>query len=473
MEPEQPDPFSSLLEKLNTTLEGTIPVFNLIELIQILEKHGPGSKSELLIQIMIYEKENLKKKIPGTLLASVFECNPSLVSLARHGRLQRKVERKGSMLLSYQEEEELVTDLKLKLQDTRYIDNSIVKSSCSEMFSVTPGRKWFGCFFLRHSEDFEEKETEFLERGRMTVTKEEITKYKADLKTAIETTPARFIFTCDEVGIQTYCDGRKRHVWVRKEFDTPKFRIPVDRGEKRFSMLNILALSGESLPPLVLVPKPLRLEKFLEIGIVDKLHAHLVESPTGNMNTELFETWVENCFLPYLFQLRTAVESPHQKAVLIFDNCSCHFSERLQLTFLFGNIQALTYPPNSTHLLAPLDLGIFASLKQNFQSSRGLSCGLPIEKLCFHAISAAQTTCNVKNIQSAFHRAGIDSKLEGGEHVGKVDDAIFAAVEAQAEKDSENSKLDEKKEKRRKRATGFGLMQLSQSAEDSDEMEIE
>ena len=52
--------------------------------------------------------------------------------------------------------------------------------------------------------------------------------------------------------------------------------------------------------------------------------------------------------------------------LLLFDNVGCHISEDLLLELQGENIICLTFPPNGTAQLQPLDVGVFNGFKKYY-----------------------------------------------------------------------------------------------------------
>lgn len=52
-------------------------------------------------------------------------------------------------------------------------------------------------------------------------------------------------------------------------------------------------------------------------------------------------------------------------ALLLLDNCSCHYSEEVIKSLFSKKIVIGYFPPNATHVISPLDLTVFEESKSN------------------------------------------------------------------------------------------------------------
>ena len=125
-------------------------------------------------------------------------------------------------------------------------------------------------------------------------------------------------------------------------------------------LLHLVSLSGTTLPPmLVLKRKTLDAELVLN-GYGDK--AVYVHSPSGYINSELYVKWFSDVLVPYLTKEKTRIGYTGH-AVLIVDGCSAHMSSNVRVLASEHNATIVNIPPHSSHLLQPLDLGIFGVQK--------------------------------------------------------------------------------------------------------------
>ncbi len=145
-------------------------------------------------------------------------------------------------------------------------------------------------------------------------------------------------------------------------------------------------------------------------------------SKSGWINPVIFEDWFFNHFLPH------AQLQPGPK-ILMCDNLSSHFTDRVIHTCLENNVRFVPLLPNSTHLLQPLDVAFFRPMKvawrktlQRYRSANKKvkvvpKCDFP--DLIHNALEEMDTIRPIKNknrifkerikhnLKSAFKKAGI------------------------------------------------------------------
>lgn len=115
--------------------------------------------------------------------------------------------------------------------------------------------------------------------------------------------------------------------------------------------------SGRILPPYV-VYKAENVYDMWVLGGPKGARYNRTKSGWFDMNT--FEDWVERLFIPQVRRLEG-------KKILIGDNVSSHMSVRVLKLCQDNDIKVIFLPPNSTHLLQPLDVAFFAPLKKEWR----------------------------------------------------------------------------------------------------------
>lgn len=93
----------------------------------------------------------------------------------------------------------------------------------------------------------------------------------------------------------------------------------------------------------------------------DALPNSLVKlSPKGWINSELFLEWL-NFFITSI--------PPERPVILLIDSHSAHIDPEVLKVAKENELILFTFPAHCTHLLQPLDVGIFKSLKSNWRES--------------------------------------------------------------------------------------------------------
>lgn len=132
-------------------------------------------------------------------------------------------------------------------------------------------------------------------------------------------------------------------------------RTTAGSGRENISVLMAANAAGRKAPPLIV---------FKGRNIWDEWVAPPEESfpatsyaatTNGWMETEVFQRYFEKSFLPAV--------GPRRPVLLIYDGHISHIDLRLIQLAIENNIVILKLPPHSSHLLQPLDLSVFKSLK--------------------------------------------------------------------------------------------------------------
>lgn len=82
------------------------------------------------------------------------------------------------------------------------------------------------------------------------------------------------------------------------------------------------------------------------------------KSDNGWMTAESFKNWFETCSLKHM--------TPGSANLLIFDGHLSHISIELIELALAHNVTLLKLPPHTSHILQPLDVSVFLSLKNKW-----------------------------------------------------------------------------------------------------------
>jgi hypothetical protein len=85
-------------------------------------------------------------------------------------------------------------------------------------------------------------------------------------------------------------------------------------------------------------------------------------TPNGSMDTEAYADWCEQ------FVKETAT-TPDNPCILLMDNHSSHHTVDGLTTLVKSGVKVLYFPPFSTHILCPLDVGYFRGFKENLATA--------------------------------------------------------------------------------------------------------
>ncbi|XP_049838093.1 uncharacterized protein LOC126282479 [Schistocerca gregaria] len=120
--------------------------------------------------------------------------------------------------------------------------------------------------------------------------------------------------------------------------------------------LGMLYFLAASLWPIL----PVRKQKWTDWIYNAPPGTRMNSSDSGWMEQGVFDDWFETHFLPFALK-------KEGRRVIIGDNLSSHISIRTLELCEQNNIKFICLPPNATHLLQPLDVAYFSSLKKNWR----------------------------------------------------------------------------------------------------------
>ena len=161
------------------------------------------------------------------------------------------------------------------------------------------------------------------------------------------------IWNCDETG---FCTAQVCQKIIAKRGDKAVQDTIGGSGREYFTILGAGSASGVRLPPYFVYKGKNLWSRWMTGGPAGSLYS---VSDSGWMEGANFKQWVEKMFLPAVKHLTS--KNP---VLLIFDGHHSHISFELIELARKNNIHLLCLPPHTTHLLQPLDVGVFGPLKQ-------------------------------------------------------------------------------------------------------------
>jgi hypothetical protein len=165
-----------------------------------------------------------------------------------------------------------------------------------------------------------------MERESFEVNPEEIVDFSDPSRPIITGFPADLVFNLGEAGHQGLADRTDIKVIVSDNFEGDVVEVPDSRANSRSTMLVCISACGTTLPPLIIVQRKTTEHELYDIGYTpDKLS--LAHQENEFINTELFDSWVFDVFLPRVDSRRAELSCPGW-AVVLLDGCSCHSSDQ-------------------------------------------------------------------------------------------------------------------------------------------------
>ena len=307
---------------------------------------------------------------------------------------------------------------------------------------------------------------------------EDILSYFSNLKNHVEGVPAQNIFNYDETNL-TDDPGIKSCVFKRGTKYPERVR---DNSKSSISIMYAGSAAGAMLPSYVVYKAENLWSTWMEGG---PRGTRYNRTRSDWFDVTCFTDWFEILFLP-------CIKGVPGRKVLIGDNLSSHFTKRVLQLAKDKEVDFCCLPPNSTHLLQPLDVAFFAPLKKawrkildSWKSSNSSSC-TTLSKIAFPGLlkqlhEQLFAGGHSENLESGFKACGIypfDPKQVlkklpdyecGSEEVSKnVSDAMLDVLKSMRGVD----KITERRRKRRKVTVtpGKGVTpeDMESSSEDTD-----
>lgn len=159
------------------------------------------------------------------------------------------------------------------------------------------------------------------------------------------------IFNCDETGFQT--DAGSQKVICRRGSRNP-VKVVGSTTKATYTVLMCCSATGDYLPMFINY-KGLHL--YTNWCTNGPENARYNCSPSGWMESAQFLDWFINLFIPSTSHLEG-------KKLLILDGHNSHISIQLIDKATENNIELLCLPAHTSHLLQPLDVGVYKAVKQ-------------------------------------------------------------------------------------------------------------
>lgn len=208
-----------------------------------------------------------------------------------------------------------------------------------------------------------------------------------------------YIYNADETGISVV---HKPGKVVAQLGRSNVYSITSAERGKTHTVLTCVSASGHAIPPMMVYPRKKCVPDNLRDGAVPG--TLFTNSESGWINADLCLEW----FKFFLEQIPFA-----RPILLILDGHTSHTSIELIDLARENKIHLLCLPPHTTHILQPLDVGVFKSFKANFSKactnylSKHPGRVITVEKLASLVAEAWPLSMSTVNILSGFRKCGI------------------------------------------------------------------
>ena len=222
-----------------------------------------------------------------------------------------------------------------------------------------PGKAWILGFESRNRAVLTKRKPEILTVARSkALTSGVVDKFfemweDVVMRNSLHEEPGR-VFNCDETGLNTNPVHEK--VYVGRGSKDAYMKTP-NCGKTMFSVLFCSSATGQYLPPFTVYKSKNLYDTWTKGGPKDAGYGC---SESGWMQDFNFESWFMSMFVPFV--------SEYSKPVLLtFDGHNSHLTYNTVKKAMENGIILLCLPPNTSHALQPLDVGVFKSVKANWR----------------------------------------------------------------------------------------------------------
>ncbi|XP_063218661.1 uncharacterized protein LOC134528923 [Bacillus rossius redtenbacheri] len=287
-----------------------------------------------------------------------------------------------------------------------------------------PGRDWVESFLKRHKQDLSTRLARNISHARARSDEGTINTFFDNFSKEVEGVPHSNIWNFDESNLVD--DPGCKKVIVKKGTKYPE---KIRNATKACTTIMLCGNAEGILAHIYINYKAENLWQTWTEGGPDGAHYNRTRS--GWFDAACFEDWFTKLMLPILKQ------QPGKK-IIMGDNLSAHLNiEVLNLCEKY-NISFILLPPNATHLLQPLDVAYFRSMKGEWrkilsewkETSYGSRCATIPKDQFPHLLKTLLDNLAVRgqqNLKSGFKKCGL-VPLDRNKVLAKLCDSVMKEV---------------------------------------------
>jgi hypothetical protein len=167
-----------------------------------------------------------------------------------------------------------------------------------------------------------------------------------------------------------------------------------------------ISMAGDVLMSLLLIHWKTVDDAVWEDGWRDGQDFLIPSNDTSYVTRPIFKESIRDV-LKYFNTARETMHLENFAGVLLCDNCSLHIDEEVMAMLARENIRLITFPPHTSHLFQPLDLGIFAAFKREKRKIHVTHPEGPQAWQIAKLMKALEHATDSSNNRAAFKRAGL------------------------------------------------------------------
>jgi hypothetical protein len=196
-----------------------------------------------------------------------------------------------------------------------------------------------------------------IRRSRAKVSPADVRTFFEKIQPNLEGVPPNCIFNYDESPFRDDPGAEAAFFALR----TRHCEQVQNHSKTSFSVMFCCSAAGDLVPPMT-VYKSVTGGFYKMWGEGGPPGSTYTANKSGYFDMDKFTKWFTDVFLPYIATLPA-----DQVKVLIGDNLAAHMSPTVTRLCEENNIRFIFLPENSTHLLQPLDVAVFAPMKRKWR----------------------------------------------------------------------------------------------------------
>ena len=277
-------------------------------------------------------------------------------------------------------------------------------STQNEVNVVAVGTSWAQRFLHRHK-DLVTVYCKTIENGRIEVQRRKVIQWFATVKELIDENHISDdnIYNLDETG--TAIGTIEASYAVIDKNTMSRYQGHPGRQEW-VTVLECVCGDGSAIPPLIIFKGRTLSSSWIPVNDI-KGDWHFSRSENGWTSNDIAFEWLRKVFDP-----ATKEKANGQPRLLIVDGHESHIQARFAAYCMQNNIELVLLLPHSSHLLQPLDVGVFGPLKKELSKvfskllSLGIRCVEKYEWVMMYA-QARPKALSAANIKGGWRGSGI------------------------------------------------------------------
>jgi hypothetical protein len=237
----------------------------------------------------------------------------------------------------------------------RQYANSILKAMDRE---PKASRFWARRFLRRYHKTFHRRKSSTLSAQRKAMSdranvEEWFQKFHTFIEDEENDIDLDNIWNIDETGFQIGYLKNGIFLWTFGEIDHP---VLTDAHETiSVTVVESISAKGRVIPPFIIMPGIQIPSRWVDNRLDE--NATIVTTPKGYIDDVTAQDFFDH------FEKYTRPQSQRGKRLLLLDGCESHFTKDIFQKAEVTGVILYPFPPHLTHILQPLDVGIFSAYK--------------------------------------------------------------------------------------------------------------